>query len=306
MKSGNGVDYNPALDLYATVDFDDGISVWNPLSGKVTAECDLGPDGELHMLFLPGDRMAISYSEPNHGGILEIYSLNKTDTFDSSELDIKFPSLSLPGAIALSPERNILVVDSASIDFCIYEICMDWDNLKVLKTRELCFPEKNTDNSSDSEDSEPGVIGLCCSPDFKIVTASFDENYEKLSTLSVAELCWDSKGEDEREDEEKIKIKDQTTITYYMLEGEKNLIEEITGIVHDGQNLIIANGDKIVLLESMTEGSNAHLIASGVKHSKVPWLGLNLNHKGQLMVCEEKAIKLFEYKVCSPRSLQHL
>ena len=221
VKSGNGVDYNPALDLYATVDFDDGISVWNPLSGKVTAECDLGPDGELHMLFLPGDRMAISYSEPNHGGILEIYSLNKTDTFDSSELDIKFPSLSLPGAIALSPERNILVVDSASIDFCIYEICMDWDNLKVLKTRELCFPEKNTDNSSDSEDSEPGVIGLCCSPDFKIVTASFDENYEKLSTLSVAELCWDSKGEDEREDEEKIKIKDQTTITYYMLEGEK-------------------------------------------------------------------------------------
>ena len=299
MKSGNGVYYNPVLDLYATIDYKDGISVWSPVSGKAMAECDLGSDGNLHMLFLPGDRIAISYSEVHHGGTVEIYSLD-TDTFDSSELEIKVPFLTYPGALALSPERNILVAGSVGIDSGLCEICMDWENLKVLKTRELCIPEENTDNSSDFDH---GIAELCCSPDFKIITARFDKDLKKLSTLSVAKACFNSEGEDE----EKIEIKEQGTITYYMLDGEENPIDDIIGFVHDGQNLIIANGDKIVLLESITEGSNAHLIALGVKpprkirRERV----LNLNHKGQLMVCEKKVIKLFEYS-CNPRSLQDL
>ena len=306
VKSGNGVYYNPVLDLYATIDYIDGVSVWSPVSGKVTAECDLGPDGDLHMLFLPGDRIAISYSEVHHGGTVEIYSLD-TDTFDSSELEIKVPFLTYPGALALSPERNILVAGSVGIDSGLCEICMDWENLKVLKTRELCIPEENTDSSSDSEDSDHGIAELCCSPDFKIITARFDEDFEKLSTLSVAKVCFNTEGEDEREGEEKIEIKEQATITYYMLDGEENLIDDITGFVYDGQNLIISNGDKIVLLESITEGSNAHLIASGLKPSRQTRRErvLNLNHKGQLMVCEKKVIKLFEYS-CNPRSLQDL
>ena len=34
--SANGVDYNPALGLYATFNYYDvAVSVWNPMSGKV-------------------------------------------------------------------------------------------------------------------------------------------------------------------------------------------------------------------------------------------------------------------------------
>ena len=288
VNSGNGVDYNPVFDLYATIDYVDGVSVWSPVSGKVTAECDLGADGDLHMLFLPGDHIAISYSEAHHGGTIEIYSLEK-GTFDSSELEIEVPSLSYPGALALSPERNILVAGSAGMDGGLYEIVMDWDNLKVLKTRELCIPE--------DEESEFGIDQLCCSPDFKVITS----HHENTCTLSIAKVCFDSDGDSEREDEEKMEMEGQATITYYMLDGEENQINDLTGFVHDGQNLIIANGDKIVLLESITEGSNAHLVASDVKPSGQ----LRLNHKGQLMVCEEKVIKLFEYS-CIPRSLQDL
>ena len=71
----------------------------------------------------------------------------------------------------------------------------------------------------------------------------------------------------------------------------KEIGQEVTGLVHDGQNLIIANEDEIVFLESMTEGSKAHLIASGVNSTGQ----MRINHEGQLMVCEEKVIKLFEY-----------
>ena len=298
VKSGHGFDYNPVLDLYATMHDDDGISVWSPVSGKVTAECNLGLDGDLHMLFLPGDRIAISYSEPYNTGDIFIFSLEKS-TFelklDSAELDIKVPSLCYPGAIALSPERNILVTGSEGLDpdSGLYEICMDWDNLKVLKTRKICIPE--------GEESEYGIDQLCDSPYFKVIT----NHHENSSTLSISKVCFNSEGEDEREDEEEEKIHlemvEQATITYYMLDGEVKLIDDITGFVHDGKNLIIANGDEIVLLESITEGSNAHRIATGVE----PLWQLRLNHKGQLIVCEEEAIKLFEYN-CSPRSLQDL
>ena len=218
VKSGNGVDYNPVLDLYATIDYVHGISVWSPVSGKVTAECDLETDGNLHMLFLPGARIAISYADADHGGLIHIYSLEK-DTFDLSELDIKVPSLSYHGALALSLESNILVAGT-----------MDWENLKVLKTRELWSPE--------DEKSEHGIAELCCSPDFKVITAGFDEYFEKLSTLLVAKVCFNT----EEEDKNKIEIKEQVTITYYMLDGEEKRIDDIIGFVHDGQNLIISNG----------------------------------------------------------------
>ena len=60
------------------------------------------------------------------------------------------------------------------------------------------------------------------------------------------------------------------------------------GCIHDERNLIIAEGEKIVLLESLTEGSNAHLIISSLKGAEIrdytKEFGMNLNHKGQLMV----------------------
>ena len=77
-----------------------------------------------------------------------------------------------------------------------------------------------------------------------------------------------------------------------MLDGEKNKIDHyLRGCIHDGQNLIIAEGEKIVLLESLIEGSNAQLLVSGLKpvvEGSREEVGLNLNHKGQLMVCDDK------------------
>ena len=34
IRKGNGIEYNPVLDLYVTMSLEDGISVWNPVSGK--------------------------------------------------------------------------------------------------------------------------------------------------------------------------------------------------------------------------------------------------------------------------------
>ena len=44
---GNGVSYNPVLGLFVTMDYNEGISVWNPVSGELMAECDLGGEGQL-------------------------------------------------------------------------------------------------------------------------------------------------------------------------------------------------------------------------------------------------------------------
>ena len=44
---GNGVSYNPVLGLFVTMDYNEGISVWNPVSGELMAECDLRGEGQL-------------------------------------------------------------------------------------------------------------------------------------------------------------------------------------------------------------------------------------------------------------------
>jgi len=78
----------------------------------------------------------------------------------------------------------------------------------------------------------------------------------------------------------------------------------MSSFVHDGQNLILADTDKILLLETLANGSNAHVIVSG--RNPELGVGLGINHKGQLMVCEgENTIKIFEYRSI-PRSLQDL
>ena len=57
---------------------------------------------------------------------------------NSPELDLKVPSLTYPGVIALTPRKSLLVAGSGQMAF--HEIFIDWNNLKVLKTRELCVP----------------------------------------------------------------------------------------------------------------------------------------------------------------------
>ena len=314
VNSGNGVSYNPVLGLFVTMDFNEGISVWNHVSGGKMAECDLGQDGDLNMSLLPGNRVAVSCSVLYNGGSVKIYSLEK-DTFDVSELELKVPSLTYPGVIALTPQKSLLVAGSVQLDPGLYEIFMDWNSLKVLKMREICVP------LPDEEDEEYGGIGLLCgSPDGKVIRAEYEfEDYEALSSLIIAKISLtcerkEQGNEDEDEDEEKkefeqFKMQDEATISYYMLDGEENHIDNLRGFIHDGQNLIIAEGEKIVLLESLTEGSNAQLIVSGLKPAEEDSrkeVGMNLNHKGQLMVCDDKEfIKVFEYR-CRLRSLQDI
>ena len=282
VETASGVDYNPVLGLYATFNYDDGVSVWNPLSGKVVAEFEVLAENFRDTLFVPGNCLAISSSEGNHGGIIEICTVGE-DKSDSTEfvIDSEDIPVTYPGAIALSPGGNLLVTDSFNSDG-VYEMFMDWHDLKVLKSREI-IPVH--------EEAESGIELLSCSRDFKVAT------YVPPSILFSTKVCFNSEGE--------VQIQGQEKITYYVLGGEEKQIEDnsngLAGLVHDGQNLVIANGDEIVLLESATEGSTAHLIASGVKPSGQ----IRINHEGQLMVCEEKVIKLFEYKN-ELRSLQSL
>ena len=308
VESANGVDYNPVLDLYATFNYDGCVSVWNPMSGKVITEFRGFGENFLDMLFVPGNRIAVSSSEAHHGGDIQIFNLEKVqfnsaefvkgekdddedsdedsdedeDEDSTAELVIEDEDLPMtyPGAIALSPGGNLLLSDAFNGGEGVYEISIDWDSLKVLKSREITPGE---------EEAERGPTLISCSPNFKVTTYTVDP-----PILSSAKVCLNSKGE--------VEIKEQEKITYYLLNGEEKQVDEgVTGLAYDGENLIIATEGEIVLLESTTEGSIAHLISSDVKPSGQ----IRLNHEGQLMVCEEKVIKLFDYK-CSPRSLQNL
>ena len=124
VNSGNGVSYNPVLGLFVTMDFNEGISVWNHVSGEVMAECDLPSDFKVSLL--PGNRVALSYQSGSYyEGSVEIYSLEK-DTFDFFELELKMPSSTDPGVIALTPQKSLLVASSESLfqiwDFCGYSV----------------------------------------------------------------------------------------------------------------------------------------------------------------------------------------
>ena len=164
VNSGNGVSYNPVLGLFVTVDFYEGVSVWNHVSGEVMAECD--PKTGFSVSLLPGNRVALSYeSEPHYTGSVEIHSLEK-DTFDFFELELKVPSSIDPGVIALTPQKSLLVASSVQVDPVLYEVLMDWNNLKVVKMREIIVP------LPEEEDEEDRQIGLlCCSPDGKVILA---------------------------------------------------------------------------------------------------------------------------------------
>ena len=131
VKRGNGVSYNPVLGLFVTVDFYEGVSVWNHVSGEVMARC--GPNTGVNVSLLPGNRFALSYeSGPHCAGSVLISSLEK-DTFDDFELELKMPSSTGPGVIALTPQKSLLVASSVQVDPVLYEIFMDWNNLKVVK-----------------------------------------------------------------------------------------------------------------------------------------------------------------------------
>ena len=284
--SADVADFSPALGLYVTYNYDYGVAVWDPDSRKVIARFK-DVDEFCDTLFLPGDRLAVSSSGLYTGGTVDIYTFDKTKSkpVKSTLEGRRDLPMSSPGALALSPNKTVLLLEAYG--FGVYEVVMDWNNLKVIKSEEI-------DLSNTDEEIEEMMLELSCSPDFKVATYNF--NFSSGHTcIRTAKVCFISDG--------KIKEEEHQTITYYMLDGERRDLSkdgETMGcaLVHDGQHLIIANRDEIVLLESMTEGSNAHLIASNI----TPSGQMRINHEGQLMVCEETVIKLFEYK-CNPKTL---
>ena len=114
-------------------------------------------------------------------------------------------------------------------------------------------------------------------PDFKIISCELGS-----WGLSVAKVRVVSK--------EEVRCEERHKITYYMLQGEKKELKDrgcpVDGVVHDGEHLIIANGDDVVLLESLTEGSTAHLIGN-IEVNDFNHPGLAINEKGQLIVCND-------------------
>lgn len=296
VESAHTVDYNPVLGLYATVNRERGrVFVWNPVTEEVVVSFSATSDGFSEAIFLPGDRVGVSASEPNHGGSVKIYPI---DGKKSRRLKIERDQLptTYPGPIALSPRKTLLLADAEYNCAEISEIFVDWDNLKVLKSSTINLSTSKHEEDEEEEDEIYGTYFLCCLPDFKIIS------YELGSRgLSVAKVRAISK--------EEVRCEERHSITYYMLEGQKKELKGIDdcsvyGVVHDGEHLIIGNEDEVVLLESMTEGTTAHLIAD-VKVNDFGQAGVGINEKGQLMVCNDTVIKVFEYN-CNPRTLMSL
>ncbi|XP_029185653.2 uncharacterized protein LOC114953548 [Acropora millepora] len=298
VESAHTVDYNPVLGLYATVNRECGrVFVWNPVSEEVVASLSTTCDGFSGAIFLPGDRVGVSASETHHGGDVEIHTL---DGKKSRCLKMEGDQLhtTYPGPIALSPRKTLLLADVEDNCREIVEVFVDCDNLKVLKYCTIDLSPPKHEEDEEEEDDMCGTDFLCCLPDFKIIS------YEQGKWgLSVAKVRTFSK--------EEVRCEERYTITYYMLEDQKKELKGIHdedspvyGVTHDSEHLIIGNGDEVVLLESMTEGTTAHLIAD-VKVYDFGQAGVRINEKGQLMVCNDTVIKVFEYN-CNPRTLMAL
>ena len=80
VENAYGVDYNSVLGLYATLDYDVIVSVWNPVSGKVVTQFRGFGENFLDVLFVPGNRLAVSSSEMHHGGCIKIFNLGKVES----------------------------------------------------------------------------------------------------------------------------------------------------------------------------------------------------------------------------------
>ena len=158
------------LGLYATVNRERGrVSVWNPVTKEVVASLSTTCDGFSGAIFLPEDRVGVSASSTDHGGDVEIHTL---DGKKSRPLKIEEDQLhtTYPGPIALSPRKTLLLADLEDNCREIVEIFVDWDNLKVLK---YCTIDLSTPKDEEEEDDMRGTDFLCCLPDFKEARKGF-------------------------------------------------------------------------------------------------------------------------------------
>ena len=275
--SANSVDYNSELGLFATMDVEEGVFVWNPQNRKVVAHFEKDWDGICDLLFLPGEFLAISEGEGNHGSDIRFISLKDVAEPVAFEINDRDLQLQYPGGMALSPDNMLLVAEAYGPEVC--KIQIDFDNEKVLENQSIWMCE---------EAEEMGIENLCCSSNWNICCSSYEEEF-----LSCVDVKFSSSGE--------VELSNTKCITQCIINGETQEFGKVVGMAHDGENILVATESNVTLLESVTEGSKAHIIASGISLNGQ----IRLNNKDQLMVCDDdKFIKVYDYK--GPKTLQGL
>ena len=73
----------------------------------------------------------------------------------------------------------------------LMELCMDWENLKALGTRDFFL--------SDLEDRYYKIEMLCCSDDSVILTREFDSKKGELNGIKCRKLCFEDLNEGNKE-----------------------------------------------------------------------------------------------------------
>ena len=277
--SADAVDYSSELGLFATRNSEKGVFVWNPQNRKVVAHFrdESIQDGICEFLFLPGEFLAISEGETNHGSDISFISLKDVAEPVAFEIDEKDLQLQYPGGMALSPDNMLLVAEAFGPDVC--KIQIDFENEKVLENQSIWTCE---------EAEEMGIENLCCSRNWNICCTNYEGKF-----LSCVDVKFSSSGE--------VELSNKQLITHCTINGETQEFGKVVGMAHDGENILVATDSNVILLESATEGSEAHIIASGIS----PNGQIRLNNKDQLMVCDgDKFIKVYDYK--GPKTLQGL
>lgn len=162
-----GFDYSIVLNLYVCFNGDDGFVIWDFLSGKVVVEFDEFDEVFCDvvfcdMLFFLGNCVGVSLLEYDYGGYIQIYNFGKVDFEEESLVIDKDFFMIYFGVFVLFLQKNLFVIELFFFKWGVYEIFMDWNDLKVLKCREIIL--------GDGEDDD--VDGFClisCLQDYQVL-----------------------------------------------------------------------------------------------------------------------------------------
>lgn len=136
----DGVDYNLVLNLFVMFNYNyDGVCVWDFFIGKVLVRFDELGENFCDVLFLLGNYLVVSLLEVYYGGCIKIcFFEDGKFVFVKFVIDFEDFFVDYLGVIVLFLGRNFFVFEVFNGgDF--YEVLIDWDNLKVLKLREIIF-----------------------------------------------------------------------------------------------------------------------------------------------------------------------
>lgn len=241
------------------------VFIWDPDTREIVKEIDLMMDFYNDVIFLAGPYIAVTCHDPLWTGFC-VYSI------DSGRRIIKVVEDECPkndydgcNKINLSPKNEII------FSGCMIEYFLDLNTKKVVNKRHLhdwC-----------------SVLTMCCSKFSYTICIAGDDPEEGFQCLNV-EFSSNGKASSTVEH-----------VTHCMIGGKKRVFEgKVTGLAHDGENIIVATQDDIIVLESANEGSIGHVIVSSGFSSHCDGQ-IRVNHKNQLMVSNcSNVIEVYEYK----------